>query len=133
MAALDDDDLQRLRARLDAREAVLREEVRAVNAEAGDTPSSTPHSQVEDIGEQGEERIRGAMRHAEKERDIEELRAIEAAKERMALGSYGLCADCGAEIPLNRLQVQPAATRCVPCQERFERSHLTGARIPPVL
>jgi DnaK suppressor protein len=133
MAALDDDDLQRLRARLDAREGVLREEVRAVNAEAGDTPSSTPHSHVEDIGEQGEERIRGAMRHAEKERDIEELRAIEAAKERMALGSYGLCADCGAEIPLNRLQVQPAATRCVPCQERFERSHLPGARVPPVI
>ena len=133
MAALDDPDLQRLRARLDAREAQLREEVRRVEAESGDTPSSAPHSHVEDIGERGEERIRGAVRHAEKERDIEELRAIEAAKERMVQGSYGLCVDCGVEIPLNRLEVQPAATRCVPCQERFERSHLTGARIPPVL
>lgn len=133
MAALDDDDLQRLRARLDAREAELREEMRAVDAESGDTPGGAPHGHVEDIGEQGEERIRGAVRHAEKERDIEELRAIEAAKERMVQGSYGLCVDCAAAIPLNRLEVQPAATRCVPCQERFERSHLVGARIPPVI
>jgi RNA polymerase-binding protein DksA len=131
MAALDDDDLRRLRSRLDAREAVLREEVRAIDAESNDAPA--PHGHVEDIGEQGEERIRGALRHAERERDIEELRAIEAAKERMANGSYGACVDCGVDIPLDRLEVQPAATRCVPCQERFERSHVVGARIPPVI
>jgi len=133
MAVLDDNDLRRLRERLDAREAQLREEIRAVEAESGDAPGSAPHGQVEDIGEQGEERIRGAVRHAEKERDIEELRAVEAAKERMVQGSYGLCVDCGAEIPLNRLEVQPAARRCVPCQERFERAHVIGARIPPVI
>jgi RNA polymerase-binding transcription factor DksA len=133
MAALDDPELQRLRARLEAREAQLREEVRRVEAESADTPGSAAHGHVEDIGERGEERIRGAMRHAEKERDIEELRAIGAAKERMVQGSYGLCVDCAAAIPLNRLEVQPAAMRCVPCQERFERSHLLGARIPPVI
>jgi DnaK suppressor protein len=133
MPALDDHDLRRLRSRLDAREAVLREEVRAVDAESSDAPGAAPHSHVEDIGEQGEQRIRGALRHAERERDIEELRTIEAAKERMAKGSYGPCVDCGADIPLNRLEVQPAATRCVPCQERFERSHVTGVRIPPVI
>ena len=133
MAALDDDELQRLRTRLDARAAQLREEIRAIEDESANTPGSTPHGDVEDIGEHGEERIRGAVRHAEKERDIEELRAIEAAKERVALGSYGVCVDCGVEIPLNRLEVQLAAARCVPCQERFERSHAVGARIPPVI
>ena len=133
MAALDDDDLRRLRSRLDTREAVLREEVRAVDAESNDAPGGAPHGHVDDIGEQGEERIRGALRHAERERDIEELRAIEAAKERMSNGSYGACVDCGVDIPLDRLEVQPAATRCVPCQERFERSHVVGARIPPVI
>ena len=133
MNALDDDDLRRLRSRLDTREAVVREEVRAVDAESSDVPGNAPHSHVEDIGEQGEERIRGAVRHAERERDIDELRAIAAAQERMAQGSYGLCVDCAAAIALNRLEVQPAAMRCLPCQERFERSHRVGARIPPVI
>jgi len=132
MTALDDADLRRLRSRLEAREAQLREEVRALDAESSDTPGGAAQG-VEDIGEQGEERIRGAVRHAEKERDIDELRAIAAAQERMAQGSYGLCVDCGAAIALNRLEVQPAAMRCVPCQERFERSHRVGARIPPVI
>jgi RNA polymerase-binding transcription factor DksA len=133
MPVLDDADLRRLRAQLDAREDVLRAEVRLVDAEADGTPGSVPHSQVEDIGEQAEERIRGALRHAERERDIDELRAIEAARERMARGSYGVCVDCGVEIPRDRLEVQPAAMRCLPCQERYERSHATGMHVPPVL
>ena len=110
MNALDDDDLRRLRSRLETREAQLREEVRALDAESSDTPGGTAQGQVEDIGEQGEGRIRGAVRHAERECDIDELRAIAAAQER-----------------------QPAAMRCLPCQERFERSHRVGARIPPVI
>ena len=133
MNALDDDDLRRLRSRLETREAQLREEVRALDAESSDTPGGTAQGQVEDVGEQGEERIRGAVRHAERERDIDELRAIAAAQERMAQGSYGLCVDCGAAIALNRLEVQPAAMRCLHCQERFERSHRVGVRIPPVI
>jgi RNA polymerase-binding transcription factor DksA len=51
----------------------------------------------------------------------------------MARGHYGKCIDCGTDIPLARLQAQPWAARCVACQERFERTHATGVRIPPVL
>jgi DnaK suppressor protein len=55
-----------------------------------------------------------------------ELEELDAARERLAAGTYGLCASCGDPIPTGRLQVLPAATLCVPCAERahagFSRS-----------
>jgi len=32
-----------------------------------------------------------------------------------------ICADCGAEIPLERRRAVPSAIRCVVCQAYFER------------
>lgn len=61
-------------------------------------------------------------------RDIVELRAIEAARKRMANGTYGDCVSCETEIPFERLKVQPAAERCAPCQEAYEKTHMDGAR-----
>ncbi len=69
---------------------------------------------------------------AEQERDVDELRQIAAAKERMARGEYGQCVDCGVDIPFARLEAQPAAARCVPCQERYEQTHDNVVRIPPL-
>lgn len=36
-----------------------------------------------------------------------------AALERVAAGTYGRCEVCGRPIPAGRLEVRPAATRCV--------------------
>jgi DnaK suppressor protein len=132
MAELTKEQLQDLRRRLDRREAELLDELRAKSPEADPPPSREPHNQVEDLGEQGEQRIREAVAQAEQERDLDELRQIAAAKERMARGEYGDCVDCGGEIPLARLQAQPAAARCVPCQQRYEQTHDNVVRIPPL-
>jgi DnaK suppressor protein len=135
MAALTESDLAALRAALDKRELLLRAEVGAIEDEKNDLPRSVPMSHVEDQAERGEERTREALRHAEQERDIDELRAIVAARERMADGHYGICVDCGTDIPLARLQAQPTASRCVPCQERFETSHgmVPKVQLPPLV
>ena len=37
--------------------------------------------------------------------------------------NYGICVDCGEEIPLIRLQTVPAAFRCTKCQTLFEEAH----------
>ena len=132
MAELTAEQREELRARLDRREAELLEEVRAKTPEAAPPPSREPHNQVEDLGEQGEQRIREALAQAEQERDVDELRQIAAAKERMARGEYGECVECGVEIPLARLQATPAAARCVPCQQRYEQTHDNVVRIPPL-
>jgi RNA polymerase-binding transcription factor DksA len=128
MPALTETDLQTLRQRLDQREAELRAEVKGARDEEAERPSAQARNQNEDLGEQGEERIRSAVRYAEQERDIEELREIEAARERMEDGSYGTCVDCGKEIPLQRLMAQPAARRDIACQEKYERSHPPAPR-----
>jgi len=54
------------------------------------------------------------------DREQRELDAVAAALDRLARGAYGDCSDCGAEIPFDRLKVEPWATRCVPCETRHE-------------
>ncbi|MFN3989275.1 MAG: TraR/DksA family transcriptional regulator [Erythrobacter sp.] len=44
-----------------------------------------------------------------------EARQIVFALKRIENGTYGVCANCGADIPAERLAVQPIATRCVAC------------------
>ena len=70
----------------------------------------------------------GALAEAEFERDVAgagqvraALLAIVAAEGRLAQGDYGLCEDCGEPIGFARLEAQPAASRCVRCQDVAER------------
>lgn len=121
MALQDNTELAALRERLEARAAELREEVAAVRAEEAGDMTRTPGGPVEDDGERGEEEARHRVRRAEQGRDTRELDDIGAALDRMDSGRYGECIDCGGDIPLARLQVQPAAARCAACQARFER------------
>ena len=44
-----------------------------------------------------------------------ELRMIDAALSRMANGEYGYCAQCGAEISAERLDLLPATPFCAAC------------------
>lgn len=70
------------------------------------------------------------LTHAEIGRDLGELREIGAALRRMLADSYGVCADCGVDIPYERLQVQPAARRCTRCQTNYERMYQGRGRGP---
>ena len=102
------------------REVELQSRVREAKAEAAERPSAQG-PQVEDMGEEGEERFRTGMEHVELQRDQEELTAIAAARARLVKGDYGTCEDCGKDISFERLHAQPTATRCVVCQEAFEK------------
>ena len=54
----------------------------------------------------------------------EDLRAsldeVDEALARVGAGTYGICVDCGAEIPANRLAALPASARCTECQRKAE-------------
>ena len=56
------------------------------------------------------DRQQAAALAAEADRERGELLA---ALDRVAAGTYGVCEVCGREIPAARLEVRPAATRCV--------------------
>src|SRR5262249_23165864 len=62
------------------------------------------------------------------QRDQEELRAIQDARERIGEGTYGDCIDCGNAIPFERLKAQPSASRCVTCHSRYEQQQLAAPR-----
>ena len=52
------------------------------------------------------------------ERAQAQLAEIDAALTRIAQGTYGTCEQCGAHIPAERLEAQPAARRCVRCASK---------------
>ena len=58
----------------------------------------------------------------------QERSMVEQALSRLEQGQYGICVDCGKEIPPARLEAQPEAIRCVEDQRRFEatRGAATG-------
>jgi DnaK suppressor protein len=45
---------------------------------------------------------------------------IADAFRRLEEGTYGVCEQCGSHIPLPRLQAEPFAKLCVPCQQQAE-------------
>lgn len=60
---------------------------------------------------------------AEVDRDLEELRDVQAALERMQQRTYGVCIACGSAIPFDRLVAYPTAKRCVRCQRVHENTY----------
>lgn len=63
---------------------------------------------------------------AEVDRDVGELRLIDAALQRLNAGTYGNCVDCSQPIPVARLEAEPTAARCVQCQELYEKTHASA-------
>ena len=53
--------------------------------------------------------------------ESQELARTENALERMREGAYGVCENCGNNIPMARLQALPYATYCIKCQREAER------------
>jgi RNA polymerase-binding transcription factor len=48
------------------------------------------------------------------------LKAIKDALQRLAEGTYGICEECGSEIPEKRLRAMPFTSYCLSCQEQKE-------------
>ena len=57
------------------------------------------------------------------DRHVREIRDIEAAKARIADGSFGACIDCRADIGFERLLAYPTAKRCFVCQRQHEKTY----------
>ncbi len=49
------------------------------------------------------------------------LDSVRYALRAMDRGTYGICERCGAEIPIERLEIYPDATLCVKCQAEVEQ------------
>ncbi|HEX7767852.1 MAG TPA: TraR/DksA C4-type zinc finger protein [Nitrospira sp.] len=109
-------DIQRA---LERQRADLLEEVGEVLTQPK-TPEALP-----DVSDQAsaEEDQRFSMRIMEREQNL--LKKVNEALDRMKKQTYGICEQCGEDIPYKRLKARPVTTFCIECktlQEQKERS-----------
>jgi len=63
-----------------------------------------------------------------RERDRQRAREIRQALQRIEVGTYGICDECGEDIAPARLHAFPTTTVCVYCKELLEQEGYAHAR-----
>ena len=96
----------------------IREDARKARAERFDEVAG----EVPDAGDESVAALIADLDQADWSRDLDELRGLDAAHERIESGGYGVCVECGRDIGFERLRVAPAAIRCIDCQTRHEKT-----------
>jgi DnaK suppressor protein len=110
-----------LERRLEELRSALRSSARLQLSEA-----TSAFGEVNDRKDVAEERMVASVADAAERLELEEAELVEAALRRWAEGRYGDCQGCGEPIALERLKVQPAASRCTACQAAHEAAHEPG-------
>jgi DnaK suppressor protein len=117
--AMDPRDTARLRKKIEDRLQELRGEI---TDKLGDAAAVTADlDRAADAGDLSVADDVTTSDFADARRDVLELQAGREALARLDAGEYGMCIDCGTDIPVARLQAQPFASRCIQCQEQYER------------
>jgi RNA polymerase-binding protein DksA len=121
MTRLTSHQIEDLSARLARRVFELKEEIRAELMQSDLQHYRDLAGQVSDAADESVASMLVDIDAAIIDRHVRELRDIEAARQRINDGSYGLCAECGATVAYQRLAVYPTAKRCRNCQEQREK------------
>ena len=119
-------DLDHFKAILAQRQQVLSTEIRETLAASEDQHYVNYAHQIGDAEDRALADLLQDENLAAIHRDIEEYRAVLAAQDRIARGTYGQCIDCGGDIAVERLEAYPTAARCIDCQANYERTHASG-------
>lgn len=115
--------LNRLKKALTERQRQLIDEIRDELEQSDSQHHKDLAGMVSDIGDASLANMLVDIDAAIIDRHVRELRDLEAADARIKDCSYGLCAECGDEIPAERLDAYPTAQRCVRCQEAREKAY----------
>lgn len=121
--ALTSKQTEELRRRVEQRRKQLIAELREDAARARDEPYAEHAGIAPDSGDESVATLIADLEQADLTRDLDELRAMDAAWQRLKDGGYGICVDCGGDIGYERLKAFPAAARCVVDQERHEKTY----------
>jgi RNA polymerase-binding protein DksA len=121
MSDLTAQQLTQLSRALDRRQRALLEEVRTELERSGEQHYIDLAGRVTDTGDQAVADLLADLDAQIIDRQVNELRDIAAAQERLRTGSYGACTDCGQEIGFERLTAYPTAKRCIQCQTKREK------------
>lgn len=120
MSTLSETDLDRFRERLAQRREQLRWDLLDKIKSSDDKNFAAVAGRVHDSGDESIADVFVDMNTALIEKEVSELRDVEAALARLREGTFGVCIDCGAEIDRERLEAYPTARRCLACQNAKE-------------
>jgi len=123
MTILTQAQLSELKQTLEHRRQALREDIRRELLASDEESYSDLAGRVHDSGEESVADLLADMNITMIDRQVQELRRVEAALRRMDMGTYGECDECGCEIGYERLRSYPTAGRCVECQAQYEHTH----------
>jgi len=114
-------DMQKFKKLLIAESSHLMKGIRTIGEDALKAASSDSVSDMTSFAEAGTDNNERetSLRLAGSESEM--LQGVSEALLRIEDGSYGQCIDCEQDIPVKRLEVFPAAKRCVECKSKFER------------
>jgi DnaK suppressor protein len=90
------------------------------------TERRAPQRDVGDFYDDAESEKGRQLNHLLSERDRSKLAGIDDALEKIEDETYGLCDECGCDIPKKRLNVLPFARCCIECQSEMERQGITS-------
>ena len=112
---MDQDKLESIRATLEAERARVAHQLEEMGAAADS------EGVVMSVDEGFADSAQATMERSELLSLVDELRTlyaeVTAALERAANGTLGKCANCGEEIPTERLEALPTANLCVGCKQ----------------
>ncbi|MFA6645659.1 MAG: TraR/DksA family transcriptional regulator [Sphaerochaetaceae bacterium] len=75
---------------------------------------------IKDLGDIAADDIASKKMEALNQHAARRLQGVEAALTRLKNGRYGVCVQCGAKIPEERLRAIPSAVLCVTCKSGEE-------------
>src|SRR5256885_15622186 len=108
---------------IDQRRSALLEELREDATRAREQPYAEHAGIAPDSGDESVATLIADLEQADMTRDLEEFRALEAARDRIKDGGYGEGIDCGNHVGHERLEAVPSALRRVQCPDRHERAY----------
>jgi len=120
--ALTSNQTEKLQHLINKRRDALLGELREDAARSREHPYAEHAGPAPDTGDESVATLIADLEQADITRDLDEFRGLEAARERIRAGDYGICIDCGSDVGFERLKAFPAALRCVQCQERHEKT-----------
>ena len=123
MSKLTEDRLARLKTTLQQRYLDLRREVRGELERSGDQRYVDLASSAADVGDDSVADLLLDINVAMVDRQVNEMREVEAALKRLAELNFGDCIDCGDDIGFDRLMAYPTAQRCMHCQSLHEKTY----------
>jgi DnaK suppressor protein len=123
---LNDQEKANLMRQFVKRRAALVDEIERKLAASRDKTGSVSIDQIIEGGDNASADAMASVDLAEAQRDVQELRDVDAACARLMDGSYGVCTDCGEPVAAARLVAYPTARRCTACQTSYEKQRGMG-------